>query len=389
MNLHEYQSKELFKQNGIAVPNGRLVTSADQVEKAIKELKGNKVVAKVQVHAGGRGKAGGVVISESPDEIRNFVEKFVGKKLVTYQSGPDGKPVNSVWIEEASDIAAEFYFGIVLDRSKRCLTAMASSEGGVEIEKVANATPEKIIMQEIDPLCGLMPFQARNMAFKIGLIDKQVNQFVSIATKLANLYVEKDISLLEVNPLLLTKDGTLLCADGKVGIDDGALFRHQELKAYYDPSQEDEKERIANEQELNYISLDGTIGCMVNGAGLAMATMDLIKICGGDPANFLDVGGTASAERVAAAFKLIISDKKVKSILINIFGGIVKCDLIAEGIISAMKEVNVTIPVVVRLEGTNAAEGLAILSKSSLKIEVADNLENAAKQAVTSVERNS
>lgn len=385
MNLHEFQSKELLRRYDIAVPNGVVIDDAKKIKGAFGSLGTSKVVAKAQIHAGGRGKAGGVLVSDSLSEVEDFAKKLLGSRLVTYQSGAEGNPVNQILIEEASDIKNEFYFGIVLDRSNRCLTAMASSEGGVEIEKVASDTPDKIIRKMINPLCGLMPFQAREMAFAIGLRGKQVADFTNIAIKLAELYVKKDLSLLEINPLILTGDDRLLCIDSKIGIDSGALYRHPDLLAYHDPSQEDEREKIAQEHNLSYISLDGIIGCMVNGAGLAMATMDLIKLCGSDPANFLDVGGTASSERVAQAFKLILSDQKVKAVLVNIFGGIVKCDLIATGILDAMKEVEVSIPVIVRLEGTNAKEGMDILSKSNLKIITAKNLEDAARKAVDSV----
>ncbi|MDI9347348.1 MAG: ADP-forming succinate--CoA ligase subunit beta [Methylacidiphilales bacterium] len=385
MNLHEYQCKELFRNNGIPVPQGTIIKNPNQVEHAIKSLSGSRFVAKAQVHAGGRGKAGGVLVSDSITEIEQFCKKLLGTRLVTYQSGSDGQPVDTILIEEALSIQKEFYFGIVLDRSKRCLVAMASSEGGVEIEKVAEESPDKIVKEAIDPLVGFLPFQGRRLGFALGLTLDQVTQFTAITTKLVELYLKKDFSLLEINPLIETNLGTLLCADGKVTIDDNALFRQRDLEAINDTHQEKERERIAKEQDLSYISLDGNIGCMVNGAGLAMATMDIIKLHGGEPANFLDVGGTADAKRVANAFKIILSDSNVKAILVNIFGGIVKCDLIAEGIQNAMKEVSVNVPVTVRLQGTNAEQGLKMLSASGMKIITANSLEDAANKVVTSI----
>ena len=385
MNLHEHQSKELFRKNKIAVPHGVVVTDASQVAKQVATLTSTKYVAKAQVHAGGRGKAGGVIVTSSISEIEAFCKKLIGGRLKTYQTGAEGQPIQSILIEEASNIAHEYYFGIVLDRSQKRLVAMASSEGGVEIEKVAMETPEKILKEVIDPMVGFSSYQGRRMAFGLGLPKAAVSQFVNIAQKLCKLYQRCDFTLLEINPLVLTTDDNLLCVDGKINIDDNALFRLPELATLNDPLQEDERERLAKEHDLSYISLDGSIGCMVNGAGLAMATMDIIKLKGSEPANFLDVGGTADAERVTNAFKIILSDSNVRAILINIFGGIVKCDLIAEGILRALKEVSINVPLVVRLQGTNADEGLAMLAKSGMNLKTAEDLNDAATKVVAAI----
>ena len=385
MNLHEYQSKALFTEYGIAVPQYRVINQRSQVKAKLDELGGNRWVVKAQVHAGGRGKAGGVKITDSKEEVEAFVSTMLGSHLVTFQTDANGQPVHQVLIEQPCDIERELYLGAVIDRSLRQIVFMASTEGGVDIETVAEKTPEKIIKAAVDPIVGLSGYQCRDLAFALGLQGKQIKQFSNLLMGLAKLFVEKDLSLLEINPLVVTKQGDLLCLDAKINIDDSALYRHAELEALRDVTQEDEREVRAKEWDLNYISLDGEIGCMVNGAGLAMATMDLIKLHGGEPANFLDVGGTATKERVAEAFKIILSDEKVKGLLVNIFGGIVRCDIIAEGIAAAVAEVGVNVPVVVRLEGNNAKLGLEILDASPLKIETANNLNDAAEKIVKQV----
>jgi succinyl-CoA synthetase beta subunit len=382
MNLHEYQAKHLFAQFGMPVPNSRVVSSVGDVQAALKTLSGKSWVVKAQVHAGGRGKAGGVKMVNSADEASHLVGKMLGTRLVTYQTRADGQPVNHVLLEETCNIARELYVGAVIDRSTRRVVIMASTEGGVEIEKVAAETPEKILRTTVDPMLGLMPYQCRKLAFGLELYGDQVNQFTKLLTGLAKLFIERDLSLVEINPLVVTNKGELLCLDGKINVDDNALYRQPELMEMRDASQEDERENRAKEWELNYIALDGNIGCMVNGAGLAMATMDMIKLHNGDPANFLDVGGGATKERVAEAFKIILSDTKVKTVLVNIFGGIVRCDLIAEGIIGAVQEVGVTVPIVVRLEGNNAEKGFDLLEKSGLNLITAHGLTEAAKKAV-------
>ena len=385
MNLHEYQAKSLFAEYGLPVPRGQVAYHVDDAQQVASQLLTTKWVVKAQVHAGGRGKAGGVKIVSNKDELSAVVKSLLGTRLVTYQTDADGQPVNSVLVEETCDIDRELYLGAVVDRATRRVVMMASTEGGVEIEKVAHETPEKIYKAIVDPLVGVMPYQCRDLAFKLGLNDAQMKQFTQLMLGLGKMFVERDLSLLEINPLVVTKQGDLLCLDGKVNIDDNALYRQPQLKAMRDPSQEDDRVNRAMDWELNYDPLDGTIGCMVNGAGLAMATMDVIKLHGGEPANFLDVGGGATKERVAEAFKIILSDKHVKGILVNIFGGIVRCDLIAEGIIAAVKEVGVKVPVVVRLEGNNADIGAKILNDSGLNVIAADGLSDAAKKIVAAV----
>lgn len=385
MNLHEYQSKTLFNEYGIAVPEFRVISQRSQVAAKLDELGGNRWVVKAQVHAGGRGKAGGVKITDNKDEVEAFVSSMLGTNLVTFQTDVKGQPVHQILIEQPCDIERELYLGAVIDRSLRQIVFMASTEGGVEIEKVAEETPEKILKAAVNPIVGLKSYQCRDLGFALGLNGPQIKQFTNLLMGLAKLFVEKDLSLLEINPLVVTKQGDLLCLDAKINIDDSALYRHAELEALRDVTQEDEREVRAKEWDLNYISLDGEIGCMVNGAGLAMATMDLIKLHGSEPANFLDVGGTATKERVAEAFKIILSDEKVKGILVNIFGGIVRCDIIAEGIAAAVEEVGVEVPIVVRLEGNNAKLGLEILDASPLKIETAHNLNDAAEKIVKQV----
>lgn len=385
MNLHEYQAKQLFASYGLPVPNGHIAENVEQALNAASQLSTAKWVVKAQVHAGGRGKAGGVKIVSTKEELADVVKSLLGTRLVTYQTDAKGQPVNTLLIEETCDIARELYLGAVVDRASQRVVIMASTEGGVEIEKVAHETPEKIFKVEVDPLLGVMPFQAREIGFKLELNDEQIKQFTKLMVSLGNMFVERDLSLLEINPLVVTKDGQLLCLDGKVNIDGNALYRQPELKKMRDTSQEDERENRATDWELNYIPLDGSIGCMVNGAGLAMATMDVIKLHGGEPANFLDVGGGATKERVSEALKIILSDSNVKGILVNIFGGIVRCDLIAEGILAAVKEVDVKVPVVVRLEGNNAQLGSDILNKSDLNVIAASSLTDAAKKIVAEV----
>jgi succinyl-CoA synthetase beta subunit len=388
MNLHEYQAKQLFASYGIPVPNNQVIDKAQQALAALNKLGGSRWVVKAQVHAGGRGKAGGVKLTDKPAEVEKLAAAMLGKRLVTYQTGADGQPVNQVLIEETCNIARELYLGAVIDRSSRRIVFMASTEGGVDIEKVAAETPEKILKIKVEPLTGVMPFQCRQLAFSLGLAGDQIQQFSTILTGLGRMFVEKDLSLLEVNPLVVTKEGNLLCLDGKINLDENALYRHPDIKALRDISQENPSETHAKEWELSYIALDGNIGCLVNGAGLAMATMDVIKLHGGEPANFLDVGGGATKERVTEAFKIILSDMNVKGILVNIFGGIVRCDLIAEGILGAVKEVGVKVPVVVRLEGNNAELGKKILNESKLNVIAGEDLTDAAKKIIAAVQKN-
>jgi succinyl-CoA synthetase beta subunit len=382
MNLHEYQGKQLFAEYGLPVSKGFACATPDEAAAAAEKIGGGAWVVKAQVHAGGRGKAGGVKLVKSKDEVRAFAAQWLGKNLVTYQTDRNGQPVSRILVESVTDIAKELYLGAVVDRSSRRIVFMASTEGGVEIEKVAHATPEKILKATIDPLTGAQPYQARDLAFKLGLNAEQIKQFTTIFLGLAKLFVECDLSLLEINPLVITREGKLHCLDAKLNIDGNALFRQPRLRDMHDPSQDDPREAHAAQWELNYVALDGNIGCMVNGAGLAMGTMDIVKLHGGMPANFLDVGGGATKERVTEAFKIILSDTKVKAVLVNIFGGIVRCDLIAEGIIGAVNEVGVKVPVVVRLEGNNAELGAKVLADSGLNIIAAKSLTDAAQQVV-------
>ncbi|MBW9258937.1 MAG: ADP-forming succinate--CoA ligase subunit beta [Candidatus Thiodiazotropha sp. (ex. Lucinisca nassula)] len=382
MNLHEYQAKSLFANYGIPVPQGQAVSSPSEARTAAQELGGKLWVIKAQAHTGGRGKAGGVKLARNLDEVEQMAGEILGMTLVTNQTGPQGLPVNSVLVEQGSDIDKELYLGALLDRSRSRIAFMASEAGGMNIEEVAATTPEKILTTVINPSTGMLPYQCRKLAFGLGLSGDQIKQFSKIMMALYRLYIEKDISLIEINPLIITSDGNLMALDAKINLDSNALYRHQELVALRDLSQEDEKEAAAAQHDLNYITLDGTIGCMVNGAGLAMATMDMVKLHGGEPANFLDVGGGTTAERVTEAFKLILSDEKVKTVLVNIFGGIVRCDLIAEGIITAARSIGVKVPVVVRLEGTNASQGLEMLASSGLDFITANDFTEAAKKAV-------
>ena len=385
MNLHEYQGKQLFAQYGLPVTTGIVASTPAEARAAAEKIGGDVYVVKAQVHAGGRGKAGGVKLVKSLDEVEQFAEKMLGTRLVTFQTDASGQPVNQILVDLPVDITDELYLGAVVDRATRKVVFMASTEGGVNIEDVAHETPEKILKMVIDPLIGAQAYQGRELAGKLGLNAKQTRQFADIFQKLAKLFVEKDLALLEINPLVVKADGDLFCLDAKIVIDSNAIYRHPDLKAMDDPSQIDERERIAAQHELNYVALEGNIGCMVNGAGLAMATMDLIKLKGGQPANFLDVGGGATKERVTEAFKIILSDTAVEAVLVNIFGGIVSCAMIAEGIIAAVKDVGVKVPVVVRLEGNNAELGAKILRESGLNITPATSLDDAGTQVVKAV----
>jgi len=382
MNLHEYQGKELFAKFGLPVSKNRVITSADDVVNACRDIGGNKWVVKAQVHAGGRGKAGGVKLVSTPEEAVEFANNWLGKRLTTYQTDSNGQLVNSILVEECTDIAKELYLSAVVDRGTQRIVFIGSSEGGVNIEEVAENTPEKIIYEPIDPLTGPMGFQSRKISKVLGLDGEQSKQFSKMLPQLTDLFVTHDLSLLEINPLVITQGGKLHCLDAKINIDSNAVYRQPEIQAMHDPSQEDPRESEAALNDLSYVSLDGNIGCMVNGAGLAMGTMDTIKYFGGSPANFLDVGGTATQDRVSKAFKLILADPEVRVVLVNIFGGIVRCDLIAEGILAAIEEVGVSIPVVVRLEGNNADIGSKILAESTAEIVSLNNLEDAAKKAV-------
>lgn len=382
MNLHEYQGKQLLAEYGLPVSKGHAVDTPMAATEAADLIGGERWVVKAQVHAGGRGKAGGVKLVRSKAEISEFASRWLGRNLVTYQTERGGQPVSRILVEACTDIADELYLGAVVDRSTRRVVFMASTEGGVDIEKVAHETPEKILKASIDPLVGAQPYQGRALAFQLGLRGDQIKQFVKIFLGLATMFQEKDLALIEINPLAITSAGDLHCLDAKIGVDGNALFRQAALRDMHDPSQEDEREAHAAQWELNYVALDGDIGCMVNGAGLAMGTMDIVKLHGGAPANFLDVGGGATRERVCEAFKIILSDDKVRAVLINIFGGIVRCDLIAEGVIGAVQEIGVEAPVVVRLEGNNAELGRRALADSGLNIIAVTSLTDAARQAV-------
>ncbi|WP_339083009.1 ADP-forming succinate--CoA ligase subunit beta [Pseudomonas sp. TMP9] len=386
MNLHEYQGKQLFAEYGLPVSKGFAVSTPEEAAEACDKIGGTEWVVKAQVHAGGRGKAGGVKLVKSKEDAKAFAANWLGKRLVTYQTDANGQPVNQILVESCTDIAKELYLGAVVDRSSRRIVFMASTEGGVDIEKIAHDTPEKILKATIDPLVGAQPFQGRDLAFQLGLQGDQIKQFTQIFVGLAKLFQDYDLALLEVNPLVIKADGNLHCLDAKINIDANALYRQPKLRAMHDPSQDDPREAHAAKFELNYVALEGNIGCMVNGAGLAMGTMDIVNLHGGKPANFLDVGGGATKERVTEAFKIILSDSNVAAVLVNIFGGIVRCDMIAEGIIGAVKEVGVKIPVVVRLEGNNAELGAKVLAESGLNIIAATSLTDAAQQVVKAAE---
>jgi succinyl-CoA synthetase beta subunit len=384
VNLHEYQAKQLFREYGIATGPGFPARSAAEAAAAAKRLGGSAWLVKAQVHAGGRGKAGGVKLVTSPNEVHEAARHMLGTRLVTKQSGPNGQPIHCVLVDAAQEIARELYLGMLVDRAAKRITIMASAAGGMDIEHVAATAPEKIITVRVDPVLGLEPYQCRHIAFGLDLEKGQQNQMAKILQGLYRLFVEKDLSLVEINPLAVLKDGSLAALDAKINVDDNALYR-QAIAEWRDESQEDERERQAKQFDLNYVTLTGNIACMVNGAGLAMATMDIVKLRGGEPANFLDVGGGTTAERVAEAFKIIVSDPNVRAILVNIFGGIVRCDLIAEGIIKAVAEVGVNVPVIVRLEGTNVEQGKRLLADSGLAIISADDLDDAAGKAVAAV----
>ncbi len=385
MNLHEYQAKSLLKTYGVPVPNGMAANSATSALAAAQSIDSNAWVVKAQIHAGGRGKAGGVKLVKTPQEVESVAKNLLGKTLITYQNAPDGQMVSQVLVEETLPIARELYLSMLVDRSLERIVVVSSSAGGMDIEEIASSQPEKILQEVCDPLNGLVDFQARNLAFKLDLSGEQIGAFTKLLKNLYKLFKENDLALLEINPLIVTTDGKLVALDCKMSVDDNALYRQKSLAEQRDWSQEDSKEAVAHEAGLNYIALNGNIGCMVNGAGLAMATMDLIKLHGGMPANFLDVGGGASAETVTKAFKIILADSNVKAILVNIFGGIMRCDIIAEGIITAVKDIGLAIPVVVRLEGTNVDLGKKMLRESGLNIISAENLTDAAKQAVKAV----
>jgi len=382
MNLHEYQAKQVFADYGIPVPANRTIRSVDEIAQAVSDLGGDEWMVKAQVHAGGRGKAGGVIKAHSIDEIKAFAEKMLGTNLVTFQTDALGQPINTLLIEVPSSINRELYMGALVDRATKRVTIMASEAGGMNIEEVAANNPEKIITLPIDPVNGLMPNQVREAGFAMNIPPAQQKGLMKVMQGVYQIFMDKDASQVEINPLVVTGDDVIMALDAKISLDDNALYRHKDMQAFHDASQEDEKENHAKEFELNYVPLDGDIGCMVNGAGLAMATMDIIKNNGGDPANFLDVGGGVTKERVAEALKLILSDHKVKAILINIFGGIVRCDLIAEGIIAAAKEVALNVPVVVRLEGTNVELGRELLEKSGLEIISRGDFTEAAEEVV-------
>jgi len=387
MNLHEYQAKDVFRNYGIAVPAGRVAASPEEAAQAAEALGGSVWVVKAQVHAGGRGKAGGVKVARDIETVRNAAKAMLGTRLATKQTGPEGLPVETVYVESGSQIEREIYLSLTLNREKGRIALIASSAGGMDIEEVAAKTPEQILTVNIHPAAGLQAYQCRQLAFGLGLKGSQVTEFQVMALGLYKLYLEKDASLVEVNPLIVTKSGNLMALDAKINIDANAVFRHPDIAKLRDPNQEDPMERRASEHDLNYVSLDGDIACMVNGAGLAMATMDLIKLHGGQPANFLDVGGGATTERVTAAFQLILSNPKVRAVLVNIFGGIVRCDIIAEGVINAVKNVGVSVPVVVRLEGTNADKAREMLGTSGLAITAAADLTDAARKVVAAAKK--
>jgi succinyl-CoA synthetase beta subunit len=386
MKIHEYQGKEILRRFGVPTPEGRLALSVAEAVAAAKEL-GLPVVVKAQIHAGGRGKAGGVKVCRTPEEAKAFAGSLLGRRLVTHQTGPQGREVKRLLAEQVSEIDRELYLGMVIDRAIGRPTMMASSEGGVEIEEVAARSPERILKAEIDPAVGLQPFQARNLAFGLGIPKQNINKAVAFMTALYKAFMESDASMAEINPLVLTKQGDLLALDAKMGFDDNALYRHAEIRELRDLNEEDEREIEASKYDLNYIALDGNIGCMVNGAGLAMATMDIIKHFGGEPANFLDVGGGATTDKVREAFKIIMSDPKVKAVLVNIFGGIMKCDVIANGVVEAARQIQLEAPLVVRLEGTNVDLGRKILSESGLDIIAASDMADAAKKVVEAARR--
>ena len=385
MNIHEFQAKQVLARFGVPVPKGQPASTPDEAVAAFRALGLPKAVIKVQIHAGGRGKAGGVKLISSAEAAREFAARLLGKPLVTHQTGPEGRVVRRVYIEEASQVARELYLGMVVDRKTAAVAVIASTEGGMEIEEVAAKTPEKIITDPVDPLLGMAPFQARRIAFALGLKDKQVGQFATLLGALYRAFVETDASLIEINPLVVTVDGRVICLDAKISFDDNGLFRHPDIRELRDPNEEDPAETEASKYDLSYVHLDGNIGCMVNGAGLAMATMDIVKYYGAEPANFLDVGGGANAQKIAAAFRILLSDARVKAVLINVFGGIMQCDVLARGVVDAAREVKLSIPLVVRMEGTNVKEGKQILAKSGIKVIAANDMADAARRVVESI----
>jgi succinyl-CoA synthetase beta subunit len=385
MNIHEFQAKQVLARFGVPVPKGQPASTPDEAVAAFRALGLPKAVIKVQIHAGGRGKAGGVKLISSAEAAREFAARLLGKPLVTHQTGPEGRVVRRVYIEEASQVARELYLGMVVDRRTAAVAVIASTEGGMEIEEVAAKTPEKIITDPVDPLLGMAPFQARRIAFALGLKDKQVGQFATLLGALYRAFVETDASLIEINPLVVTVDGRVICLDAKISFDDNGLFRHPDIRELRDPNEEDPAETEASKYDLSYVHLDGNIGCMVNGAGLAMATMDIVKYYGAEPANFLDVGGGANAQKIAAAFRILLSDARVKAVLINVFGGIMQCDVLARGVVDAAREVKLSIPLVVRMEGTNVKEGKQILAESGIKVIAANDMADAARRVVESI----
>lgn len=385
MNIHEYQAKELLAKFGVTVPRGGVAYTAAEAVGVARRLGGPVWVVKAQIHAGGRGKAGGVKLLTAASDVRDFAAKLLGKPLVTHQTGSEGRVVRRVYIEEASDVARELYLGMLVDRKAGTVSVIASTEGGMDIEEVASKTPDKILTEQISPLLGVSGFQARKIAFSLGLKDKQVGQFATLLTALYRAFIETDASLIEINPLVVTKDNRIICLDAKMSFDDNGLFRHPDIRELRDPNEEDPAETEAAKYDLSYVHLDGNIGCMVNGAGLAMATMDIVKIYGAEPANFLDVGGGASTEKVAAAFRILLADKRVKGVLINIFGGIMRCDVLAQGVVEAAKQVKLNVPLVVRMEGTNVVEGKKILADSGIKVIAAADMADAAKRIVQAI----
>ena len=385
MNIHEFQAKQVLGRFGVPVPKGQPASTPDEAAAAFTALGQPKAVIKAQIHAGGRGKAGGVKLISSAEEAREFATRLLGKPLVTHQTGPEGRVVRRVYVEEASQVARELYLGMVVDRKVAAVAVIASTEGGTEIEEVAAKTPEKIITNPIDPLLGMAPFQARRIAFALGLKDKQVGQFAALLGALYRAFVETDASLIEINPLVVTADGRVICLDAKISFDDNGLFRHPDIRELRDSNEEDPAETEAAKYDLSYVHLDGNIGCMVNGAGLAMATMDIVKYYGAEPANFLDVGGGANAQKIAAAFRILLSDSRVKAVLINVFGGIMQCDVLARGVVDAAREVKLSIPLVVRMEGTNVKEGKQILAESGIKVIAANDMADAARRVVESI----
>jgi succinyl-CoA synthetase beta subunit len=385
MNIHEFQAKQILGRFGAPVPKGQPASTPDEAADAFRAQGQPRAVVKAQIHAGGRGKAGGVKLLSSAQEAKDFTAQLLGKTLVTHQTGPQGRVVRRVYVEEASDVARELYLGMLVDRKAGMVSVIASTEGGMDIEEVAAKTPEKIITEPLDPLLGVSPFLGRKIAFALGLRDKQVNQFAALLGSIYKAFLETDASLVEINPLVVTKDGRVLCLDAKMSFDDNGLFRHPDIRELRDPNEEDPDETEAAKYDLSYVHLDGNIGCMVNGAGLAMATMDIVKVFGAEPANFLDVGGGANTEKVAAAFRILLSDQRVKGVLINIFGGIMRCDVLAQGVVEAARQVNLNIPLVVRMEGTNVEQGKKILAESGIKVIPASDMADAARRITQAI----